>query len=278
MTPPIHYRYRDASGKRLYSVVRHTPKRFELLGPTDRPIAGFPGNTVLYRLPELIAADADQFVYVCEGEKDTDRLIGLGHVATTNPGGCRVGWKDEYAAYFDGRTVVVLQDNDRPGIRHAEAVLDSLRRGQVAALILPLPRLRRAEDVSDWLDFRGGTPAELAQLTAKLFAKFLPAAPSQSPGGHKRRHAIFESGLATAERIILLAIQHYSGSGGRLSAADVARMTGMHRVTAQRLLSGLRERGVLERTDVGWMVVYDRLPPAPMDWRTALDRLAIPQG
>ena len=41
----------------------------------------------LYQLPELIAAPIGQPVFVCEGEKDVERLRSLGLIATTCLGG-----------------------------------------------------------------------------------------------------------------------------------------------------------------------------------------------
>ena len=52
---------------------------------------------VLYRLPELLAADPRETVFIVEGEKDADCLAGPGIVVTTNVGGAGKGkWKSEY--------------------------------------------------------------------------------------------------------------------------------------------------------------------------------------
>ena len=264
MSEPVYYRYRDAHGALLYSVVRHPPKVFELLGPSGKTIKQFPAKTVLYRLPELLAAADGACVYVCEGEKDADRLAELGFAATTNPGGCRLGWKPEYTACFAGRIAVILVDNDRPGIRHAEKVLTALRDAEVASVDLLLPRLRRAEDVSDWLDFRSGSIDELLQLTGQRFAQSWPAAPPHPEGGHKTRHAVFSSKLSSTEKLVLLAIQHYSGSGGRVTVGTLADAAGLHRVTTQKVLSLLRERKIVRRAAVGraglgWQIEANRL-------------------
>ena len=50
---------------------------------------------VPYRLPELLAADPEIPVYVPEGEKDGDRLRGLGVTATCNSQGAGK-WRTEY--------------------------------------------------------------------------------------------------------------------------------------------------------------------------------------
>ena len=84
------YRYCDIQGRLLYEVVRYRPKRFEVRDEVGVVLPDFPRRTVLYRLPELRASGIAGTVFLCEGEKDADRLVGLGLVATTCPGGCRL--------------------------------------------------------------------------------------------------------------------------------------------------------------------------------------------
>jgi hypothetical protein len=69
-------------------------------------------------------------VYVCEGEKDCDAinaLDGSGFVATCNPGGAGK-WRAEHAECLRGASrVVIVQDKDEPGRRHALDVRASLK-------------------------------------------------------------------------------------------------------------------------------------------------------
>jgi hypothetical protein len=84
------YDYLDESGRLLFQVVRYAPKGFSQRSPDgqDGWVWNLEGvRRVLYRLPELIKADPNDPVFVPEGEKDCDRLAGLGLVATTNSGG-----------------------------------------------------------------------------------------------------------------------------------------------------------------------------------------------
>ena len=122
------YAYRDEAGALLFVVERREPKDFPLRRPDGR--GGWVWNLgdtrrVLYRLPELVAADPSAVVLIPEGERDVDRLRGLGFVATCNPGGAGK-WRDEYAEALRGRHVVVLPDADGPGRRHAERAAASL--------------------------------------------------------------------------------------------------------------------------------------------------------
>jgi putative DNA primase/helicase len=106
---------------------------------------------VLYRLPELLAADPAAPVYVVEGEKDADRLISEGLVATCNPQGAGK-WRDEYSRHLRGRNVVVIPDNDDAGRRHANTVIQSLAGLAKAIKRVELPDLPPKGDVSDWLE------------------------------------------------------------------------------------------------------------------------------
>ncbi len=122
------YDYRDRSGKLAFQVVRYAPKMFRQRRPDGRGgwIYNLNGTKrVPYRLPELLTADAEKTVFVVEGEKDVDRLVREGLVATTNAGGAGK-WRKEYGEVLRGRDVVVIPDNDIPGRRHAEEVARSL--------------------------------------------------------------------------------------------------------------------------------------------------------
>jgi AAA domain len=163
------YDYRDVQGDVVFQVVRMTPKDFRQRRPDGKGgwIWGRGDTPALpYRLPELIEASE---VYICEGEKDCDRLAKLGVVATTNPGGAdRDGdggkkWPAGFARYFDGRHAILIPDNDDPGRRHVQAVAKKLSGTAASIRILELPGLPDKGDVTDWLT-AGGTADELRRL------------------------------------------------------------------------------------------------------------------
>ncbi len=122
---------------------------------------------VLYRLPQLLAADPAHPVFLVEGEKCADALAGLGLVATTNAGGAGK-WRDEYTEALRGRRVVILPDNDPPGAQHAEAVSRSLAGAASRMLILTLPGLPEKGDVVDWLANGGSREALLKPVFEAL--------------------------------------------------------------------------------------------------------------
>lgn len=151
------YDYRDEAGATLYQTIRLEPgwngreKDFR----QRRPKAGGGWDwslgdvrRVLYRLPELLKADAGETVFVVAGEKDVESLRALGLVATTNVCGERSPWLADYSAALAGRYVAVIPDRDGPGVRHADEVCGSLIRHGVAGLRLAeLP----GKDVTDYL-------------------------------------------------------------------------------------------------------------------------------
>jgi hypothetical protein len=159
------YDYRDEHGELLHQTVRFTPKGFRQRRPD--PHGGWIWNlqstrTVLYRLPELLAADPGQCVHLVEGEKDVDRLTAAGLVTTTSPMGAGK-WRHQYAESLRDRDVVVLPDNDQAGREHASAIASSLHGIARSVRIVYLPGLPEKGDVSDWLD-QGHSIQELEGL------------------------------------------------------------------------------------------------------------------
>ena len=80
-----HYDYTDENGVLLYQVQRHEPKSFSQRRPNgnggwDYQLGDV--RRVLYRLSDLLKYP-DGTVFICEGEKDADRVASLGHCATT---------------------------------------------------------------------------------------------------------------------------------------------------------------------------------------------------
>ena len=148
------YDYQGEGGDLLFQVVRYEPKEFKQRRPNGEGgwVWNLEGvNPVLYRLPDLMAADPNKPVFFVEGEKDVERLIAVGLVATTNPMGAGK-WRPEYVACLKGRSVVVIPDNDKAGSDHAAAVTVSLQGLAKNVKVLDLPGLPEKGDTSDWLD------------------------------------------------------------------------------------------------------------------------------
>ena len=160
------YDYTDEHGDLLYQQVRREGKNFLQRKPDGA--GGWmwhigDARRVLYRLPDLIAADPKRAVFVLEGEKDVDRAVSMGLVATCNPHGAGK-WKPDYNDFFRGRNVIVVADVDseeqrHAGQKHAKRVVAELTSIAATVRYLELPQ----HDFSDWAD-AGGTIEQLRAL------------------------------------------------------------------------------------------------------------------
>ena len=128
------YKYYDANGELVMEVLRFVDqngkKTFRQRRPN--PDGGWDWSTSgiekpLYRLPQVIEAISKGTpIYIVEGEKDVHTLESLGKVATTNPGGAGGEginkWTDAHTESLSGANVIIIADNDEPGMIHAEHV------------------------------------------------------------------------------------------------------------------------------------------------------------
>lgn len=151
------YDYVDESENLLFQVVRFEPKSFRQrrLSEAGQWIWNIDGvRRVLYRLPEVIAA---QSVVFCEGEKDVDNLrphLPSDWAATTAPGGAGK-WNADYSHVLAGKDVVVIPDNDNPGLSHLDLLTTELK-GRVRSLrVIFLDNVglqsTPVKDISDYL-------------------------------------------------------------------------------------------------------------------------------
>jgi hypothetical protein len=180
------YPYRNAAGDVLYEVVRYDPKGFRQRRPDGNGWTWKLGDVprVLYRLPELLAADKGDWVFVVEGEKDADNLAALGLVATTNPGGAGKWGKLAYDSALRGRRVAIIPDKDCAGLAHAQDVAARLHGKAAVVKVIVLPDMppqedgRPRKDVSDWIEWLDGKTGE--ELAAALVS-MAEAAPEWMP-------------------------------------------------------------------------------------------------
>ena len=148
-----------------YETVRYEPKGFAQRRKLESgEYAWNTKNTAtrIYRQDDLMAAKSAEIVVV-EGEKDVETLRGVGVLAVTNHGGAGK-WKAAHTAALVAagvKTVVVLPDNDEPGIKHGHAVASSCTAAGLAVQWLELP----AKDVTDYLGLNS-TPALSALIAS----------------------------------------------------------------------------------------------------------------
>jgi putative DNA primase/helicase len=164
------YRYDDETGALLFEVVRlRDPKDFLQRRDAWQRLWSVKGcRMVPYRLPELVAASLEAWIYIVEGEKDADRAHSIGLIATTCPGGAGK-WRRQYNEFFRGFRVALVPDNDATGRTHMEEIAANLAGVatdiRLVDLVHHMPDLAHKDDLSVWLD-RGGTREILEELVA----------------------------------------------------------------------------------------------------------------
>jgi 5S rRNA maturation endonuclease (ribonuclease M5) len=159
------YTYTDQDGKVLFGVCRTADKQFrqwrpDPVKPHGRAWSVRGVKLVLYRLPQVTAAvDAGETVFVVEGERDVHALEAAGVTATCNPMGAGK-WRATYSKTLAGASVVIVADNDAPGVDHARKVAESL--AGVAASV----RVVQAQEGKDTADHlaAGYGPSDFAEL------------------------------------------------------------------------------------------------------------------
>jgi DNA polymerase bacteriophage-type len=123
------------------------------------------GAPIPYRLPELLAANPEEPIWICEGEKDADNVAALGLIATTNSGGAGQ-WTSNHCKWLVGKLRVnILADNDDSGRAHAEKVAALLTGIVPEIVIIHFNELAEHGDVSDWLE-QGYGRADLLERAA----------------------------------------------------------------------------------------------------------------
>lgn len=173
--PVAYYNYEDESGEALYRVVRKEPgfggreKTFVMEQPDGRGgwVEGVGDiERIPYRLPQLLATNPGEIVFIVEGEKDVATVESLGLTATCKSNGASgANQFADWLGYFAGRNVIVLPDNDAPGRKFATEVAAILKPVAATVRIIALPDLPAKGDVSDFIA-AGGTRQELEALVA----------------------------------------------------------------------------------------------------------------
>lgn len=179
------YAYVDEQGTVIARHVRYRdPKGFSWESPfgehwkSSLPARTSAHDLPLYRLPDILELPAGSSVAVCEGERDADNVTAAGLPATCSPAGSAGPPRDLSA--LEGMHVLVLVDNDEPGIKSALKWGDALE--GVAASVTYWRGLIRSKgaDVSDHLEAGHGLE-DLAQLDRRGDRLAPPGGPEQEP-------------------------------------------------------------------------------------------------
>jgi len=171
------YSYENKEGKHAFDVVRFEPKDFRPQRPDGKwSLEGV--ERVPYSLPELLQGVTDsKTTLLLEGEKDVDSAMAMGLIATTFVGGAGK-WREEYLEYFRGADVVLIPDNDDPGLKGMTEIATKLHGTASRIRMLELPGLgprqqKHGKDFSDW--------AELEENTKDTLEKIISDLPEWSP-------------------------------------------------------------------------------------------------
>ena len=165
-----YYEFESPAGEVLY-IQRHRGPYYRKVG--EGQWATYQGvlkdiDQVLYRLPSLIEGVKDgSTIFHLEGCKDVETARDtLGVVATTS--GSTSSWRPEFKSHYIGACVVILPDNDEPGRKYAETVVQDLVKVAKSVKVVHLPDLPEGGDLTDWMD---------AGHTAEEFFEMVEAAP-----------------------------------------------------------------------------------------------------
>lgn len=139
------------------------------------------------------AISEDKPIFIPEGEKDVGTLTKQGYTAFTYGG--TNDWQADFATLVQGATVFILADNDTPGKKVAETILNDVQAvAKSAKIIVPMPDTPKA-DITDY--FRAGHSKE-------EFEKML-------------QNAVTENRMKTGEREEINLIQfHIVDSNGKV--------------------------------------------------------------
>ena len=124
------YDYCDINKRYLYSKVRFEDKyiRYVRIDRVNDRYQFGKGECIetLYNIYNLVKTVRNGFpVFIVEGEKDVNTLTSLGLTATT--AGSASDWKKEYAQFFTGAKVIILPDNDEPGLGLKNKIIKDLK-------------------------------------------------------------------------------------------------------------------------------------------------------
>jgi P4 family phage/plasmid primase-like protien len=151
------YIYRDMNGNAVFKKIRRSDKSFYWLhsegGKWEK---GTGGKTVpLYRAFECRNCN---WLYLVEGEKDTDNMMLHELPAVSPPNGAGRGenkWHQEYNEFFKGKRVCIIQDNDAIGKEFAAYVAAKLTGTADVVKVLDLSKewaeIPEKGDISDMM-------------------------------------------------------------------------------------------------------------------------------
>lgn len=248
--PEKIYPYTDENGNSIYEKVRQPGKKFTQRRPDGAGgyVFNLKGVTrLLYHLDRLIKTNPDETIFITEGEKDVETLEKFGLVATTS--GAADSWRDEFKKYFENRNVVIVPDQDEPGQKLCNKIIESI--GDCAKSIR-IVNVSQGKDITDWV--------ELGK-TKKDFEDLLSNASPIDPNSVKKIYndpihlvpirTLLEKKIQTVDWIVQDLLP-----GGGLSIVAASPKTGKSTLARQLALSVARGQPFLGRSTQQGHVFY----------------------
>jgi DNA polymerase len=220
--------YRHANNQPYLGVKKTSTKQFPQFHWTGHGWTVGPprGPKIPYRLPELVNAPLNAWVLICAGEKDADTAASLGFIATTNPEGERKGaWAPELNAWFYGRPVAIMEDNDETGRAHVVEVAEALRGKASEIRIITFRDMPAKGDLTDWVQQGHGYPELLTKIEA---TKSHCRRPRPSPIRQWDGEPVPDLEYAVPDRFPLENVGLFSGEGGQGKSSLIQQLCVAH--------------------------------------------------
>lgn len=208
------YGYEDLEGNLVHFVARfeHPEKEKEFMQGTPRGWGLRDVAPILYRMADWIGCS---FVYICEGEKDVDLMIDQYNLpATTNCGGSEK-WRPEYAQHFKGKNVVIIQDNDEAGQKHAMRVARELKHAAKRIIVIKPSALEKG-DIHDWFTKENGTVQQLTEMVRMT--------PEMRPEDLEEIDPVVEAAKAANKKDFANYTEHQEKIGNQSKTVRTARL------------------------------------------------------
>ena len=243
VTENVRYTYHKADGSAAFFVIRAEPKDFRPMR-TDGQLNLNGVERVPYRLPELLEGIKDsELILLLEGEKDAERAAEMGFVATTFVGGAGK-WRDDYLEHFIGAEMVLVPDNDLPGLKGMTNIAEQLHGTAKNIRILELSGLghrtdKHGKDFSDWAEIDGNSSDVLLEQIKETEIWITPIDDWLVPTerGYRVNRALLAQHIAREENKDLIFVnqtfwKYEKGLWGRLEDGHVRSK--IHKIISER--------------------------------------------
>lgn len=240
------YQYFDADGAPTVQKIRYSDKSF-----TWRR-QGSAGEWIYNRQgtqPTLYTSTSDGTrslpgdVFLVEGEKDVNTLKRLRKSAVSLPDGAQSKWYPQYADALQGRNVIIIQDNDKPGKDFARRVARELKGTSASVKILDLTEaladLPEHGDTTDLIERMGDTAGleAIMSLSEKTAERKQKRNMPENLDMDSMEQFLTENGIGVRQNVISHEIE-ISGIGGEYNPETIG--SELHIILFDRLKKDFR--------------------------------------